>query len=269
MARMDYPIDFASDDREPLQRELNALYEYDNDLPSRVLHRARLNLFVMLTRQLVKRGVIRQFGSALDIGCNAGFYSHLISGLGFREVLGVDVVPSMIESATRRFAEAATDHRVEFKLMAAEDLPVTPGVDFLLCTEVIEHTQQPARVIEIIRSILNPGGVAVVSLPNRLSLPYLTAWATYRLRRSPRHEDFERHLEFPCTRTLGLFAGADRRVVASSGTNLIWDGRLLRLLHGTAMFPILNRIQFELGRRAPFKFATQFFYVVIRRDGGA
>ncbi len=264
---MDYTIDFAADDREPLQRELNALYQYADDLPTRVLHRARLNLFVLLTQQLVERGVMRQFDSALDIGCNAGFYSHLISGLGFRHVLGIDVVPGMIETATRRFASAKPGAQVEFKLMAAEDLAPTPGVDFLLCTEVIEHTQAPDRVVELIRSILNPGGVAIVSLPNRLSLPYLTAWAAHRLKRSPHNEDFERHLEFPCTRTLRLFAGADRHVVASSGTNLMWDGRLLRWLHGTPLFPGINRAQFELGRRAPFKFATQFFYVVIRRDG--
>ena len=60
---MDYTIDFAADDREPLQRELNALYQYADDLPTRVLHRARLNLFVLLTRQLMERGVIRQFDS--------------------------------------------------------------------------------------------------------------------------------------------------------------------------------------------------------------
>ena len=52
---MDYRIDFASDDREPLQRELNALYDYSHDLASKVLHRARLNLFVMLV------GVVRLF----------------------------------------------------------------------------------------------------------------------------------------------------------------------------------------------------------------
>ena len=35
-----------------------------------------------------------------------------------------------------------------------------------------------------------------------------------------------------------------------------------------AQLPALNRAQFELGRRWPFKYATQFFYVVFRRDGG-
>ena len=263
---MDYAIDFACDDREPLQRELNALYEYGGDLASRVLHRARLNLFVLLTRRLVERGVIHQFGEAIDVGCNAGFYSHLISGLGFRRVLGIDVVQHMIDTATRRFAASGTDRSVEFRLLPAEQLPAEPRFDFVLCTEVIEHTQRPERVIEILRSSLTPGGVAVISLPNRWSLPYLAAWAAYRLQRRPRNEDFERHLEYPCARTLRLFAGGDLRVVASSGTNLIWDDRLLRALHGTPAFPALNRAQFELGRRAPFKFATQFFYVAVRRD---
>src|SRR5213592_832806 len=162
---MDYSIDFASDDREPLQRKLNALYDYGDDLATKVLHRARLNLFVLLTRRLVARGVIRQFGDALDVGCNAGFYSHLISALGFRRVLGIDVVPAMIDVATRRFASQAQDRSVEFRLMPAEALAPEPRYDFVLCTEVIEHTEQPDRVIETLRTILNPGGVAVVSLP--------------------------------------------------------------------------------------------------------
>ena len=265
---MDYSIDFACDDREPLQRELNTLYAYGDDLATKVLHRARLNLFVLLARRLVERGVIRQFGDALDVGCNAGFYSHLISSLGFRRVLGIDVVPSMIDVATLRFGSRDPKRLVEFRLMPAEALATEPRYDFVLCTEVIEHTGQPDRVIQTLRSLLTPGGVAIVSLPNRLSLPYLGAWAAYRLQRRPRNVDFERHLEYPCTRTLRLFAGGDRRVVASSGTNLMWDDRLLKALYGTPLFPALNRAQFELGRRWPFRFATQFFYVVIRRDGG-
>ncbi len=266
MTSQDYTIDFACDDREPLQRELNTLYDYRDDLASKVLHRARLNLFAMLVRRLVASGVMRRFEDALDLGCNAGFYTHLISGLGFRRTLGIDVVPGMIEVATRRFASDAPDRVVEFRLMPAEALSPEPRYDFVLCTEVIEHTQQPERVIGTLRSILRPGGIAIVSLPNRLSLPYVVGWAAYRLRGGHRDPNFERHLEYPCTRTLRLFAGGDRRVIASTGTNLFWDDRLLRTLHGTTLFPAINRAQFELGRRWPFHFATQFFFVVVRRE---
>jgi SAM-dependent methyltransferase len=263
----DYRIDFACDDREPLQRELNALYAYGDDIATQVLHRSRLNLFVLLVRRLVRDGVIRNFGDALDVGCNAGYYSHLISQLGFGRVLGIDVVPEMIDTATRRFASSAAGRIVEFQQRPAESLPATPAWDFVLCTEVIEHTDQPDRVIEILRSLLKPGGVMVVSLPNRWSLPYLVARLERFVMRRPRNDDFERHLEYPAARTLGLFTGGDRRRVASTGTNLVWDTRLLQALHGSTIFPALNRAQFELGRRAPLKYVTQFFYVVIRREG--
>src|SRR5438093_4952082 len=126
----DYRIDFACDAREPLQRELNALYDYGDDLATKVLHRARLNLFVMLVERLTAQGVIRRFDDALDVGCNAGFYSHLISGFGFHRVLGIDVVPAMIESASRRFGSQAPEHSVEFRLMPAEALPAEPRYDF-------------------------------------------------------------------------------------------------------------------------------------------
>ena len=106
----------------------------------------------------------------------------------------------------------------------------------------------------------------MVSLPNRVSLPCLVAWLGYRLRRRPRDLNFERHLEYPFTRSRRLFAGDDRRVIATDGTNLIWDGRSLNVFYRTPVFAALNRLQFEWGRSWPFKYFTQFFYVVVQRS---
>jgi SAM-dependent methyltransferase len=261
-----YVISFACDDREPMQRTLNELYAYGDDLPTKVLHRCRLNLFERLMERLIAEGRIRAFGSALDIGCNAGFYAHMISGFGFRHVLGVDVVPEMIETARRHFASADPEHTVEFQVLNAEDLPRERRYDFILCTEVIEHTEDPDRVVENLKALLAPGGIAVVSLPNRVSLPYLIAWLEYRLRRRPRDRNFERHLEYPFTRSRRLFGGDDRRVIATDGTNLIGDQRSLNLFYRTPVFATLNRLQFALGRSWPCKYFTQFFYVVVQRS---
>lgn len=264
---MSYTIDFSGSDREPVQQRLERLYEYGADLGTKVLHRSRLNLFSLMLDDLIRSGWVTRWDTAIDIGCNAGMYSHLLSEAGFRHVTGVDVVPRMIETARAEFGRDEPGRVVEFRLQEAETL--TGEYDFVLCTEVIEHTGNPARTIEVLRRILAPGGLAVISTPNRISLPYLKAWLKYVVTRAPRNEDLERHLEYPFYRTLKLFTGGDRELLKVDGTNLIWDDRLLYAVYGTRWFPRLNRWNFELSRWGPFKYLSQFFYVVIRRAPAA
>jgi SAM-dependent methyltransferase len=263
---MHYRIDFECRDDEPLQRTLNELYEYGDDVGTKILHRCRLNLFSLLLDDLIRGGVVTRFESALDVGCNAGMYSGILADRGFRHVLGVDVVPEMIDKARSHFARNGDAQRVEFQLAQAESLDLTKSYDFILCTEVIEHTDDPPRVISNLRRLIGPGGVAVISMPNRLSLPYLTAWLAYKLRRKPRDADFERHLDYPSFRVLHLFDGGDRRVMRTDGTNLFWDDRLIRLCYRRPAFASLNRVNFALARAWPLRYFAQFFYVVIRRE---
>lgn len=264
---MHYEIDFACRDSSPQQTLLNELYEYGDDVGTKVLHRCRLNLFSLIMRDLIGRGVITRFDRAIDIGCNAGVYSSMLADLGFRNVLGVDVVPGMIEKAQRHFASQQPDRTMEFRLQSAESLGDGTTYDFLLCTEVIEHTDDPARTIENIRRLIGPGGVAVISMPNRVSVPYLKAWIAYKLKRQPRDEDFERHLEYPFLRALALFVGEGRSLVHTDGTNLLWDDKGIRALYPTSWFPTLNRWNFQLARAWPLKYFAQFFYVVVKRAG--
>ena len=268
---MHYEIDFACRDSSPQQQLLNQLYAYGDDVGTKVLHRCRLNLFTLIMRELIRRGQITRFDRAIDIGCNAGVYSSMLADFGFRHVLGVDVVPGMIDTARRNFASSEAGRTLEFRLQPAETLGGGETYDFLLCTEVIEHTDQPARTIENIRRLIGPGGVAVISMPNRISFPYFKAWLAYKLKRQPRDEDFERHLEYPFTRAVELFVGDDRSLVHTDGTNLLWDDKTIRALHPTPWFPTLNRWNFQLARVWPLKYLAQFFYVVVKRadDPGA
>jgi SAM-dependent methyltransferase len=260
-----YRIDFACDDRDPLQQRLNQLYDYRDDVPTKVLHRCRLNLFTLIVRRLIERGAIGARGSALDVGCNSGMYSRILSDFGFENVLGVDIVEEMIRKANAAFGSEVPGHAVRFEIRDAERLDLARRFDLVLCTEVIEHVDHPDRVIANLKTVLAPGGVLIVSLPNRDSLPYLIARAIRRLRRKPRDQDFERHVSYPFHRSMRLLEGEGLERVATDGTNLIWDDHSLRLFYGTPLFPAINRATFELARLAPFRYASQFFYVVMRR----
>src|SRR5262245_23971885 len=113
---MRWDIDFACRDTSPGQTLLNELYAYGDDVGTKVLHRCRLNLFTLILRDLVKGGRLQRFDRAIDIGCNAGAYSSMIADHGFRYVLGVDVVPEMIDAARRHFATEGPERTVEFRL---------------------------------------------------------------------------------------------------------------------------------------------------------
>ncbi len=260
-----YKIDYACDDREPLQQTLNRLYQYGEDVGTKVLHRSRLNLFSLLLRKWTARGDIASFESALDIGCNAGMYCRILSDCGFRYVLGIDVVDEMIRKASAAFASRDADKTVEFKLQYAESLAAERQFDFVLCTEVIEHTDHPDRVVAAIKAALKPGGLAIISLPNRISLPYLLSWLAHRLGWGPRDEVFERHLDYPFYRSIRLFDGDGTKVVGTDGTNLFWNGRTVRWMYGTRLFPLLNRINFNLSRLWPLKYMAQSFYLLVAR----
>ena len=104
---MFYRVDFRCDDRDPLQRQLDELYGYRDDPETRVLHRLRLNLFVGLLRDLIAGRVVTRLGAALDIGCNAGVYSRILSDFGFRRVDGIDIDAAQIAKAEAAFGIAS------------------------------------------------------------------------------------------------------------------------------------------------------------------
>jgi 2-polyprenyl-3-methyl-5-hydroxy-6-metoxy-1,4-benzoquinol methylase len=266
-SRMPYRVSFADDPDDPLQRELNALYDYADDRETRVLHRARLNVFHGLLADLVARGVIARRETALDVGCNAGFYSKLISEAGFRRVDGLDIEPALIARARATFATESPGRTIAFRVENAEEMDPAQRYDFILCTEVIEHTGRPERVIANLRAALAPGGVLVVTMPNACSLPFGKAALKYRLVKKARDPVFEDHLKWPSWRARRLFEGEDMERVRETGTNLIWDATTLRWLSRSAAFPALNRAQFAIARHRPFCYFAQFFFMVWRKRG--
>jgi 2-polyprenyl-3-methyl-5-hydroxy-6-metoxy-1,4-benzoquinol methylase len=267
---MFYRVDYRCDDRDPLQRQLDELYGYHDDVETRVLHRLRLNLFFLLMGDLIAGRTVTRFDSALDIGCNAGAYSKILSDLGFRRVEGIDVDAAQVAKAEAAFATASPERTIAFRVADAEQLDRGRRYDFILCTEVIEHVARPDRVVANLAAALEPGGIAVVTLPNAFSLYYTLARLTHRLKRKPRDPVFEDHLKYPYWRALRLFDGHGLDVIRTTGTNLCFDARVLRMLAPTPLLAPVSRAQFALARLWPFKHAAMFFFMVLRhrRAGG-
>jgi 2-polyprenyl-3-methyl-5-hydroxy-6-metoxy-1,4-benzoquinol methylase len=256
-------FDIVCDDRTTTQQLLNDLYGYKQDLITKTYHRSRIALFQRLLKKLIRNGVIANFGNALDIGCNAGFYSKVLSDFGFRNVFGIDINPKYIVKASAAFGSNVPDKSIAFETLNATALPRTRLYDFILCTEVIEHTHDPNSVIQSIVALLAPGGIAVVSLPNCISLGYLTPYIADTLRGRQIDTELRDHLKYPFYKAPGLFQRNGARVICTAGVNCLFNDFSLRVFHRTPLFPALNRLNFWLSGRAPFKWLAQFFFFAI------
>lgn len=98
----------------------------------------------------------------LDVGCGNGIISRSLGDAGYN-VLGIDVSDKAIAKAS----QINTLPNVQFKVQSAEQL-VTEGkkYDAVICSEVLEHLNDPGALLQILHQSINDNGFLVVTVPN-------------------------------------------------------------------------------------------------------
>jgi SAM-dependent methyltransferase len=99
----------------------------------------------------------------VDMACGEGYGSDVLSKRAAR-VTGVDANPEAHEHARLRYRRG----NLQFKRDMVETY--SQPCDAIVFLQTIEHVQDPQAVLEHLRSLLRPGGVAYVSTPNVLTL---------------------------------------------------------------------------------------------------
>lgn len=107
----------------------------------------------------------------LDAGCGTGTLSRLLAARGC-EVTGVDASSEMIAAARGRPADGTAAERLTFRqIPTIASLPFADrSFDGVLCASVLEYVPDVAQCLAQFRRVLRPGGLLLVSIPNRGSL---------------------------------------------------------------------------------------------------
>ena len=106
--------------------------------------------------------------SALDVGCGAGLLTEPLARMGAK-VTGVDAAAENITVAQ----DHAEGQGLNIDYRACEVAAIKGRFDLVTAMEVIEHVTDPAAFIAALAARLAPGGLMILSTPNRTMLSRL------------------------------------------------------------------------------------------------
>lgn len=142
----------ALNDRLATEHSIDDYYERSM-WPIRFIERRRLEII----RSMI--GVSRDLDIA-EVGSGGG---HVLRMFPDARLTAIDVSSVFLETAKKNLR--GYDVRFVKGELSKLSLPEA-SFDRIICTEVLEHTEDPRAVLGEIRRLIRPGGVAVITVPN-------------------------------------------------------------------------------------------------------
>lgn len=126
----------------------------ENNLLQQLWHGNKLEEVVKAIKGNKRRDKI------LDVGSASGwFISEISKRFQDSNCFGIDIYSKGIFYAKKKYPQ------VEFKVADAHDIPYKDETfDVIVCTEVLEHVDDPWQVVMEIKRVLKTGGLAIIEL---------------------------------------------------------------------------------------------------------
>jgi hypothetical protein len=136
----------------------------------------------------------------LDAACGEGYGSALIAAAG-GEVLGLDIGADVVAHARERY-EGVAGLRFERADATRLDALADASFDLILSYETLEHVHEQERLLDGFARLLAPGGLLLVSTPDRRTYTDLTGQVNPHHVRELYRDEFEALLaaRFPARR---------------------------------------------------------------------
>jgi len=142
----------------------DAAFWWDADGPFKMLHRMN-----PLRKDFVAQHIACSGKHFLDVGCGGGLFCEALADLG-AVVEGLDESEASIQVArahAKLTKKKITYTQAELMVFTKKTLGGSKRYDAIAALEMLEHVQDPARCINGLSHLLNPGGYAVFSTINR------------------------------------------------------------------------------------------------------
>jgi SAM-dependent methyltransferase len=139
--------------------------------------RQALSLFTLQRARLIE--AVKPTGRLLDYGAGAGGFARFMANRGF-DTVGLEP-----------YSLGTTLEEKNLKLVRAPLASVRDSLgtfDVITMWHVLEHLEQPVPLLEVLRSLLRPDGMLVVSVPN------FSSWQSAVFKGGWFHLDPPRHL---------------------------------------------------------------------------
>lgn len=159
----------------------DAFYQQDKTsyLDDRERERDYWDAIWSMRRGLIEAALPATRRSLLDVGCSGGFLLDHFRATGW-SAHGIEPSPHAAAWARTRFGlDVFCGELLEISPEAApaatRDVLSGEGFDAIHCAQVLEHVLEPERCVARIASLLAPGGIAYIEVPNDFNVLQRTA----------------------------------------------------------------------------------------------
>jgi ubiquinone/menaquinone biosynthesis C-methylase UbiE len=134
-----------------------------NDVRRRDFHKDRYELAVRILREKGRTGAV-----LLDGACGTGYGSDILKKAEPASIAGVDIAADAVSYAQKHYGSAICS----FQVQDVSELTGFPDgrFDAVISFETIEHIDRPLRFLERAQAVLKPGGLLILSTPNKWGL---------------------------------------------------------------------------------------------------